>query len=229
MEKNLVIGIEGLVGAGKTSICKELLNYIPNSIVLHAGNIYRAITYQILKEQIPFEKLYSIDLKKLFEEFDISIEIENRESVVYAHGKKIEENDLQSLENSMAVSKISNIANNDNAYKIVKEYIDKYKQEYTVIFSGRDTMAIYPDLDYHFFITADIDKRVKWKASQYDDEEAIKNIKANILKRDELQEKSGYYQTYDNTIVVDVSNSNSVEESTKMVLENIIKLNYISQ
>ena len=226
---NLVIGIEGLVGAGKTSICKELLNYIPNSIVLHAGNVYRAITYQILKEQIPFEKLYSIDLKKLFEEFDISIAIENRESVVYAHGKKIEETDLQSLENSMAVSKISNIANNENAYKIVKEYIDKYKQEYTVIFSGRDTMAIYPDLDYHFFITADIDKRVKWKATQYDDEEAIKNIKTNILKRDELQEKSGYYQTYDNTIVVDVSNSNSVEESTKMVLENIIKLNYISQ
>ena len=229
MEKNLVIGIEGLVGAGKTSICKELLDYIPNSIVLHAGNVYRAITYQILKEQIPFEKLYSIDLKKLFEEFDISIAIENRESVVYAHGKKIEETDLQSLENSMAVSKISNIANNENAYKIVKEYIDKYKQEYTVIFSGRDTMAIYPDLDYHFFITADIDKRVKWKATQYDDEEAIKNIKTNILKRDELQEKSGYYQTYDNTIVVDVSNSNSVEESTKMVLENIIKLNYISQ
>ena len=218
-----------LFRSGKTSICKELLNYIPNSIVLHAGNVYRAITYQILKEQIPFEKLYSIDLKKLFEEFDISIAIENRESVVYAHGKKIEETDLQSLENSMAVSKISNIANNENAYKIVKEYIDKYKQEYTVIFSGRDTMAIYPDLDYHFFITADIDKRVKWKATQYDDEEAIKNIKTNILKRDELQEKSGYYQTYDNTIVVDVSNSNSVEESTKMVLENIIKLNYISQ
>ena len=73
MEKNLVIGIEGLVGAGKTSICKELLNYIPNSIVLHAGNVYRAITYQILKEQIPFEKLYSIDLKKLFEDKGIDI------------------------------------------------------------------------------------------------------------------------------------------------------------
>ena len=43
MEKNLVIGIEGLVGAGKTSICRELLRYIPNSIVLHAGHIYRAI------------------------------------------------------------------------------------------------------------------------------------------------------------------------------------------
>ena len=70
MDKNLVIGIEGLVGTGKTSICHELLKYIPNAIVLHAGNIYRAITYQIIKEEIPFEKLYSIDerlCRKLFQ------------------------------------------------------------------------------------------------------------------------------------------------------------------
>lgn len=229
MKNNIVIGIEGLVGTGKTSICKELLKYIPNAIVLHAGNIYRAITYQIIKEQVPFEKLYSVDLKKLFKEFEISIGIEDRESVVYAHGKKIEENELQSLENSMAVSKISNIANNDNAYKIVREYIEGYKQNHTVIFSGRDTMQIYPDLDYHFFITADIAKRVEWKAKQYDVNVSKKEIKENILKRDELQEKSGYYQIYDNTIVVDVSKSNSIEESTKMIAENIIELNYILQ
>ncbi len=229
MENNIVIGIEGLVGTGKTSICKELLKYIPNAIVLHAGNIYRAITYQIIKEQVPFEKLYSVDLKKLFKEFEISIGIEDRESVVYAHGKKIEENELQSLENSMAVSKISNIANNDNAYKIVREYIEGYKQNHTVIFSGRDTMQIYPDLDYHFFITANIAKRVEWKAKQYDANVSKKEIKENILKRDELQEKSGYYQIYDNTIVVDVSKSNSIEESTKMIAENIIELNYILQ
>ena len=30
---NVVIGIEGLVGSGKTSICRELLNFIPNSII----------------------------------------------------------------------------------------------------------------------------------------------------------------------------------------------------
>ena len=229
MDKNLVIGIEGLVGTGKTSICHELLKYIPNAIVLHAGNIYRAITYQIIKEEIPFEKLYSIGLKDLFKEFEISIGIENRESVVYAHGKKIEEKDLQSLENSMAVSKISNIANNENAYKIVREYIDGYKKSHTVIFSGRDTMQIYPDLDYHIFITADINKRVEWKAKQYGEDVSRKELKDNILKRDELQEKSGYYQIYDNTIVVDVSDSKSIEESTKMVAENIIELNYILQ
>lgn len=30
---NLVIGIEGLVGSGETSICRELIHKLPNSIV----------------------------------------------------------------------------------------------------------------------------------------------------------------------------------------------------
>lgn len=222
MGKNLVIGIEGLVGTGKTSICKELLKYIPNSIVLHAGNVYRAITYQIIKENIPFEKMKSVDLKKLFEKFEISIKIEDGESVVYAHRKKIDDSELQSLENSMAVSKISNMASNDNAYKIVREYIRYYNKDYNIIFSGRDTIKIYPEIDYHFFLKADIDKRAKWKTKQYDDKADEKKVKENILKRDELQEKSGYYEIYNNTIVIDVSDSKSVEESTKMVLKNII-------
>lgn len=222
MNENIVIGIEGLVGTGKTSICKNLLNYIPNSIVLHAGNIYRAITYQIAKERISLEQLQSIDLKDLFKKFEIEIKIENRETVVYAHGKKIKEEDLQSLENSLAVSKISGIANNQNAYKLVKMYIENYKQKFNVIFSGRDTKRIYPELNYHFFITADIDKRVEWKNSQYTDEEKMK-IKENIIKRDELQKQNGYYDTFEDTITIDVSNCASIEESTKQVLEHILE------
>ena len=31
--ENKVIGIEGYVGAGKTSICRKLINLIPNSII----------------------------------------------------------------------------------------------------------------------------------------------------------------------------------------------------
>ena len=76
--------IRDRVGTGKTSICRNLLKYIPNSIVLHAGNIYRAITYQIIKENIPKEKINHIDLKELFENFEIEIKIENCETVVYA-------------------------------------------------------------------------------------------------------------------------------------------------
>ena len=55
--KNIVIGIEGYVGAGKSTICKELLNKIPNSILLEGGNFYRAIVYALIHNGIDLEKL----------------------------------------------------------------------------------------------------------------------------------------------------------------------------
>lgn len=234
MEKdNIVIGIEGLVGAGKTSICKELLNYIPNSIVLHAGDVYRAITYKLMsiikskkelvKENIDFK---NINIKELMEKFNIKIKVENRETVVYFGDEKVDIDSIQSEENSLAVSKIANVANNEEAYKVVQKIIDKLKLKYNIIFSGRDTMKIYNTLDYHFFITAELDERVRRKSIQYNNESKI--IKEHIEKRDYLQKEAGFYKIYDNTIVVDTTNCKSIKEATEKLIA-YIKLEQVAK
>ena len=82
-------------------------------------------------------------------------------------------------------------------------------------------MNIYPNIDYHLFITADLDERVKRKMIQYGNSSSYNEIKSNIIKRDELQEKAGYYKIYDKTIKIDVTNCKSIEESTKEVLKHI--------
>ena len=56
----MVIGIEGYVGAGKTSICRELLNIIPNSVMLNGGNWYRAVVYAMLNSGKSMEELAQI-------------------------------------------------------------------------------------------------------------------------------------------------------------------------
>ena len=222
MEENIVIGIEGLVGCGKTTICRKLLDLISNSIILHAGNVYRAITYKIATCGMPKEELKGIDLKELFKKFQIEIKIEDRETVVYSMGEKIGDDILQSAENSIAVSKISRIADNSKAYAIVKHYIDCFKEKYNVIFSGRDTKRIYPELDYHIMLTADIDKRVEWKACQYPDLDK-EELKKQIELRDSLQRESGYYDTFEDTVVLDLSNCKNVDEKVNMVYEIIKK------
>lgn len=220
MSNNIVIGIEGLVGCGKTSICKKLLDLIPNSIILHAGNIYRAITYKLATSGIPKEELKNIDLRELFKKFEIEIKIEDRETVVYSNGEKISEEILQSPENSIAVSKVSRIADNSKAYLVVRNYIDKFKENYNVIFSGRDTKRIYPDLDYHIMLKAGIDKRVEWKLCQYPFMD--KNVlKEQIELRDSLQRESGYYDTFEDTIEIDLSNCNSVDEKVDLVYKSL--------
>ena len=73
--KNIVIGIEGDVASGKTTICKELINIVPNSIFIDAGSIYRGIM-QALKQcnnkNLPNDP-YEL-MKKLQVEFKIETE-----------------------------------------------------------------------------------------------------------------------------------------------------------
>lgn len=222
---NIVIGIEGLVGAGKTSICRELLKEIPNSILFHGGNLYRAIVYSMIKNGKTLEELKkqgkNLDIKEMMDLFKVRIEIENNETVVYIDDEKIDEDLIQSKESSIAVSTVGGKADNRKLFEFSKKLIDDNKGKYNVIVSGRALTTIYPDLDYHFFITADLDERVKRKCIQYANKESFEEIKANIMKRDTLQEEAGFYKLSEKTKEIDVTECKTVQEATKKVLSNI--------
>ena len=225
---NKVIGIEGLVGSGKTSICRELLKHIPNSIILHGGNLYRGIVYALMSSKhIDLNSLKNnvknIDIKDMMDKLGVEFKIENGETVIYINGKKIDEDNLQSEEASMAVSIAGANADNSELYGFARKLIDIYKKKFNVIVSGRDLMNIYPNLDYHLFIEADLEERVKRKMKQYGENANYEEVKQNIMERDKLQEKAGYYKTYDKTIRIDVTNCGTVEEATEKVLSTIRK------
>ena len=217
--ENIVIGIEGTVGAGKTSICRELLKDIENSIILHGGEIYRAIVYGMMQTKI--ENTQNLDAFDIMKKLGIEIKLENKETVIYMNGKKVDEKDLQSKKSSMAVSKVSNTADNTRLYQFGKELIGKYREKYNVILSSRDIIKMYPDVTYHFFIDASIEERTNRKYMQYNKEIPKEQIKEMIQVRDELQEKSGYYKIYPQTKVIDVTKCKSAKESEKLVLENM--------
>lgn len=222
---NIVIGIEGLVGAGKTSICRELIKVIPNTILLNGGNLYRAIVYAMMQNGSKLEELKvqgkKLDIKEMMDFFKIEIKIENNETIIYINGKKVNEEKIQSKEASMAVSTVGGSADNKNLFIFARDLINKLKENYNVIVSGRSVMKIYPDCDYHFFIVADLEERVKRKCSQYENKELIEEVRENIIKRDELQEAAGFYEYSPITIEIDVTNCKSVQESTKFVMEKI--------
>ena len=221
---NLVIGIEGLVGAGKTTICRNLINKIPNTVLLNGGNLYRTVVASIIKNGKSLDDLVEhaklLDIKRLMDILKVEIRIENNETIFYVDGKKADEDFIQSKEISIAVSSLGGRTNEKSLYLFAKELIDNLKEKYNVVISGRDLMKIYPDCDYHIFVTADLEERVKRKASQYENEN-FEEVKNNILKRDKLQEEAGYYKLSEITKVVDVTNCKTAEESTNKVLSLI--------
>lgn len=82
-------------------------------------------------------------------------------------------------------------------------------------------MEIYPDLDYHFLLTASLEERVHRKEIQYQGKISKEEIKENIIKRDELQEKAGFYKIYPGTIQIDLTECKTVDESSSKILEYI--------
>lgn len=223
--ENKVIGIEGYVGAGKTAICRELLNSISNSIILEGGNLYRAIVYSLMTSGINLEDLKKnmqhVDIKSVMEKLKIEIKIKDRDTIILIDGKEIDEEKIQSASSSVAVSEISKVADNKNFYMFGKKIIDEFKQKFNVIVSGRDLMKIYPELDYHIFVIASLDERIRRKCIQYNEKCNEEEIRKNILERDKLQEEAGFYKIYDKTIVVDVTNCKSAKDSAEEVLKKI--------
>lgn len=224
MKSNIVIGIEGLVGSGKTTICRELLKTIPNSVLLNGGNLYRAIVYVMMKNTSNIEKLKAqtenVDIKMIMDKLGIKIIIENGETQFYYNEKKISEENMQSKEASIAVSNVGGVADNEKLFEFARKLINKLKKEYAVIVSGRGIMKIYPDIDYHFFITADLEERVRRKNMQYNGENPDE-VRKNIEKRDELQERAGFYDKSERTIEIDVTNCKNVKEEIDKLLEYI--------
>lgn len=225
MKKNIVIGIEGLVGSGKTSICREMLRKNKNAVLLNGGNLYRAIVYTLMQKEPNILKLKKItknvDIKQYMDELKVEIRIEDRESKIYIDGILADEEELQSKASSLAVSIVGGIADNSKLFEFAMNLIDELKENYDVIVSGRSLMKIYPNLDYHLFIVASLNERVKRKCIQYKEEKDKNDVKKNIVIRDRLQKIAGFYKIYPNTIKIDVTDCKSVEESTKKVLKYI--------
>ncbi len=222
---NLVIGIEGLVGAGKTSICREILKQIPNTVLVNGGNIYRAIVYAMMKNGKQLEEIRKagkqIDIKEMMDLFKIEIKIENQETILYMNNQKLDEQVLQSKDASLAVSVVGGSADNKNLFAFAKKLVDDLKIKYHVILAGRSVMKIYSECDYHFFIVASLEERVRRKCIQYGNTESEKEIKENIEKRDNLQKQAGFYDYSPITKEIDVTNCKTVQDSTKLVLQNI--------
>ena len=222
---NIVIGIEGMVGAGKTSICDELLNLIPNSIFVDGSKIYRALieALHMAKDNInSLEQMAILTPFDLLKKLQVEFKIEDRKTVIYIAGKKVDEEAMKSMQNSIGVSKMANQADNSKLFAFAHQIIQEYSKKFNIIVSARDLVKIYPEMDLHIFITASLEERVQRRYNQLKGEYTIDEVRNSVIQRDILHEKSGFNETFDKTVKVDVTGDSSAKESAKKIFDKYI-------
>lgn len=223
--KNIVIGIEGMVGAGKTSICNELLDFIPNSIFIDGSKIYRGLVEALHQSNIDMSKLSEVSNLTPFEllkKLNVEFKIEDRKTVIYINGNKVDDEAMKSMQNSIGVSKMANMADNSKLFTFAYHIVKEYSKNFNLIVSARDLVKIYPEMDLHIFITASLDERVKRRYNQLDKKYTIDEVRNAVVQRDILHEKSGFNETSSKTIKVDVTNDSSAKESAQKIYEKYI-------
>ena len=220
---NLVIGVEGEVASGKTSACRELTKIIDNCIFIDGGAIYRGIILAIKKAGISLENinLSNFDAIQVMNKLKVEFIIENNETTIYIDGKKIEREEIETESNSISVTSIASKTNNSSIYIFAKKVIEMYKAKYNVVVSARGLVDLYPDMDYHIYITASLKERVKRRYNEYKGKYTIEEIEKNIIKRDETHKLAGFNKKCDKTIEVDITDCKNAKESAEKILQKM--------
>ena len=224
---NIVIGVEGQVSAGKTSACKELIKLIDNCIFIDGGSIARAIVLAIANSNYDFQKngdVSNIDPFELMKKLNVKFEIENSMTVIYINNRKITEDEIETTQNAMNVSKLISQGDSKAFYEYAGKIIDYYRKQYNVVVTARNLVNIYPDMTYHVYVTADINERVERRYKQYNGKYSKEEIKEMILKRDKIHEKAGFNKKFERSIDVDITECKNAKESAKKIFNKLISI-----
>ena len=151
----MIVAIDGPAASGKSTAAKGVAKAL-NITHLDTGAMYRAVTFGLLKNEINFADLVSVEtyLK------NISLKFLKKRQVTILLLNDVDITDgIRSNNINENVSEVS-------AIKIVREFMVKVQRgmacDIDCILEGRDIgTVVFPNADFKFFITADEKSRAR--------------------------------------------------------------------
>lgn len=150
--KKLIIAIDGPAGSGKSTVAKLLAERL-HYLYVDTGAMYRALTYQALREGLDLE-----DEKALVELAGRSAITLKKGPEMYLDSQKVTEK-IRAPEVTKSVSYLAKLAG-------VRERMVNQQREIGrgggVVLEGRDIgTVVFPEADYRFYLDASLEERVR--------------------------------------------------------------------
>lgn len=212
----MIIVIDGPAGSGKSSTAKAVakrcgLHY------LDSGAFYRAVTLVYLNTGCQKETFFDE-----LEHADLSIRFEENEFKVF-----LNQEDVSRLIREQRVSeRVSEVAAMTQARGFVNILLREFVKSGNFIADGRDLgTVVFPDADFKFFLTADIQKRARRRLLEMQQagmdanfDEILENLKDRDLMDSTRVEAP--LKKADDAISIDTS-SVTFEEQVRQIVDRI--------
>ncbi|MBO6132004.1 MAG: (d)CMP kinase [Treponema sp.] len=175
----MVVAIDGPAGTGKSTVAHQVAKDL-GLVYLNSGSFYRALTLSAIEAGISPD------------DADAVLEHAKKQKLDYVNARLIlngvdVDDQLHQDKVDSAVSKVSSIV---ELRHLVNARMREIVQDLSIICEGRDmTTVVFPNAEHKFFLDASIDVQAKRRFDQGVSDLTLEEIKAAIIKRDEMDRK----------------------------------------
>ncbi len=221
----MVIAIDGPAGTGKSTVAKRVAKEL-NIVFLNSGSFYRAITLALIQAgkldgsvKLSKEEALTREEEILAFAEQQSLDYDDAIGHFILNGKDVEDL-LHSDAVDGSVAAISSIVP-------VRHLANKRMRELTakmsIVCEGRDmTTVVFPQAEYKFFLDASVDVQAKRRFDQGCSNLTLEQIKADIIRRDEIDRNKaeGALKVAEDAVYIDTSDL-TIEEVCGIIINKI--------
>ncbi len=188
MNKKITIAIDGFSSTGKSTIAKQLANYL-GYIYVDTGAMYRAVTLFAMQHNfVGLEFIHQNELINDLKNIKISFVFNKKSGFaeVYLNGVNVEKK-IRSLEVSNLVSKVSAISKVREKLVLEQQEMGLHKG---IVMDGRDIgTVVFSKAELKIFMTASANTRAKRRYDELiekGDTISYEEIYKNVVDRDQM-------------------------------------------
>jgi len=208
----MIVAIDGPAGVGKSTIAKKIADKA-SLFYVNSGNFYRAITLEVIKNELTINDTdLIIDLAKRLEFSLINERL---------HVNKV---DIEvKLHSDLIDSLVAQVSSIVNIRRIVNSAIRKTTESLNIIVEGRDiSTVVFPNADLKVYLDASIATRAARRHNQGVSTLTLKEIEETILKRDKIDKSKpeGSLKISNDALYLDTSDL-TIDEVCDKVLQKL--------
>lgn len=215
----MIITIDGPVATGKSTIAKRLAESL-GFIYFDTGAMYRALTYQIMKEGVDLNDPAAVDA--FLSHFNLDIKIRRADKAYHVNGFDVTK-EIRSQNVTSHVSQVS-------AIPAVREKLVAIQRQLAIgvnaVFEGRDMgSVVFPDADLKIFLEGRLEVRAQRRFDELKrerPEESKELTQEQIMK--EINERDHYDSTRAASPLVKAKDAFSVDTSDLSVEEVVFQI-----
>lgn len=220
-EKRIRVAIDGPAAAGKSTVAKRLASIL-SFVYIDTGAMYRALTLEVLNNNIPLHDEQAI--LSLLKNTDIKLKNVNGNQLVYVNGEDVT-NIIRGNEVSQAVSHVAKLPSIREEMVIRQR---KLSENVSVIMDGRDIGTnVLPDAEVKIFLLASVSERAKRRYEENNEKgipSELSSLEKEIAERDkrDMEREHAPLKQAEDAIVIDTT-SLTIDEVVEKILTKINK------